>query len=411
MDVVVERCAGLDVHKKTVTACVRTPSRSGGERRRRVRTFATTNPGLEGLREWLVSRGVTHVAMESTGVYWRPVWAVLEGGFDLLLVNARHVKHVPGRKTDVKDSEWIAQLLECGLLKSSFVPPPPIRDLRDLTRLRKSLVRDRSRLVNRVAKVLELANVKLGSVVTDIMGKTGRAILDAMIDGEEDPQALAGLACGTLRRKRDQLAEVVPGLIRDHHRFLLQRHLRLIDELSSQITDLDARIEGVTRPFDAAVLLLESVPGVARRSAEAILAEIGDDMSKFPTPADFASWARVCPGNHESAGKRRSARTGRGNAWLRDALSQVAWSAARVRGSYYRALYFRHKARGGPKRAIVVVQHAILVAIWHMLSRGTLHEDLGSDHFRERNRDRTKRHLLQRLRKIGIEVEVIESAA
>ena len=305
----------------------------------------------------------------------------------------------------------VAQLLECGLLKGSFVPPPPIRDLRDLTRLRKSLIRDRSRQVDRVARVLELANVKLGSVVSDIMGKTGRAILDAMIEGEEDPQALAGLACGTLRRKRDQLAEVAPGLIRDHHRFLLQRYLRLIDELSRQIEDLDARIEGVSRPFDAALLLLGSVPGVGRRSAEAILAEIGDDMSKLPTPGDFASWARVCPGNHESAGKRRSARTGRGNAWLRDALSQVAWAAARVRGSYYRALYFRHKARSGPKRAIVVVQHAIMVAIWHMLSRGTFHEDLGSDHFRERDTDRTKRHLLQRLRKIGVEVEVIESAA
>ncbi|WP_420462980.1 IS110 family transposase [Candidatus Palauibacter sp.] len=411
MDVVIERCAGLDVHKKTVTACVRTPSRGGGERGRRVRTFTTTNPGLEGLREWLVSCGVTHVAMESTGVYWRPVWAVLEGDFDLLLVNARHVKHVPGRKTDVKDSEWIAQLLECGLLKGSFVPPPAIRDLRDLTRLRKSLIRDRSRQVNRVAKVLELANIKPGSVVSDIMGKTGRAVLDAMIEGEEDPWVLAGLARGTLRCKRDKLAEVISGLIRDHHRFLLQRHLRLIDELSGQIEELDDRIEGVTRPLNAALLLLESVPGVGRRSAEAILAEIGDDMSKFPTPGDFASWARVCPGNHESAGKRKSARTGKGNAWLRDALSQVAWAAARVRGSYYRGLYFRHKARGGPKRAIVVVQHALLVAIWHMLSRGTLHEDLGQDHFRAHDRDRTKRHLLQRLRKIGVEVKVIESAA
>ena len=335
MELVNERCAGLDVHKKTVVACVRTPAPSGASRRRKVtRTFATTMAGLVALRDWLGSEAVTQAAMESTGVYWRPVYAVLEPRFELLLVNARHVKNVPGRKTDVRDCEWLAQLLECGLLGGSFVPPPEFRDLRDLTRLRKVLVRERGRQVNRVAKILELANVKLGSVVTDIMGKTGRAILDAMIAGEEDPHALADLARGSLRRKRRQLAEVVPGLIRDHHRFLLRDLLDTIDHLSRRIDALDSRIEVATRPFSGVLELLQSVPGVGRRSAEAILAEIGDDMTKFPTARHFASWARVCPGNHESAGKRKPTSTGRGNAWLREALSQVAWGAARTKSSY-----------------------------------------------------------------------------
>ncbi len=410
MDVLIERCAGLDVHKKTVVACVRTPG-DGKRRRNGVRTFGTTMTGLEALGEWLGAHGVTHAAMESTGVYRCPVYAVLEERFALLLVNARHVRNVPGRKTDVRDSEWLARLLECGLLRGSFVPPREIRDLRDLTRLRKALVRDRSRQARRVAKILELANVKLGSVVADIMGVTGRAILRAMIEGEEDPHVLAGLARGSLVRKRAELAEAVPGLIRDHHRFLLRNHLDTIDHLSGRTEALDERIEAVTRPFAPALELLESVPGVKRRSAEAILAETGDDMSKFPTARHFASWARVCPGNHESAGKRRPASTGKGNPWLRAALSQVAWAAVRTKGSYYRALYHRHKARGGPKKAIVVVQHAILVAVWHMLSDGAMHEDLGPDHFRTRDGERKKRHLLARLRKLGVDVEVRSEAA
>ena len=315
MNVVIERCAGLDVHKKTVVACVRTPEEGRGKlRAKETRTFATAMKGLEALRAWLGSHGVTDVAMESTGVYWRPVYAVLEGGFRLLLVNARHVKHVPGRKTDVRDCEWIAQLLGCGLLKGSFVPPPEIRGLRDLTRLRKTLVEDRAAQVNRVGKILELANVKLASVVSSVMGVTGRRILEAMIDGEEDPKALANLARGSLRGKRRELAEVVPGLIRDHHRFVLRRHLELTDELSRRTDKLDMRIVTVTDiPFGAALDILESIPGVGRRSAGAILAEIGDDMSKFPTAGHFASWARVCPGNHESAGKRKPASIGKGN--------------------------------------------------------------------------------------------------
>ncbi len=411
MDLMNERCAGLDVHKKSVVACVRTPARSGGSRRRKVtRTFATTMAGLVALRDWLGSEAVTHAALESTGVYWRPVYAVLEPHFELLLVNARHVKQVPGRKTDVKDCEWLAQLLECGLLRGSFVPPPEFRDLRDLTRLRKVLVRERSRQINRVAKTLELANVKLGSVVSDIMGRTGRAILEAMIEGEEDPHALADLARGSLRRKRKQLAEVVPGLIRDHHRFLLRDLLGTIDHLSRRIDTLEVRIEEATRPFSAVLDLLQSVPGVRRRSAEAILAEIGDDMTRFPTARQFASWARVCPGNHESAGKRKPTSTGKGNTWLRDALSQVAWGAARTKSSYYRTLYYRHRSRGGPKKSIVVVQHAILTAIWHMLSTDSFHQDLGPDHLK-RDKARQTRHLLARLKKLGVDVHVREKPA
>ena len=413
MNVVIERCAGLDVHKKTVVACVRTPEGGRGKlRSRETRTFATAMKGLEALRAWLGSHGVTDVAMESTGVYWRPVYAVLEGDFRLLLVNARHVKHVPGRKTDVRDSEWIAQLLECGLLKGSFVPPPEIRDLRDLTRLRKTLVQDRTAQVNRVGKILELANVKLASVVSDIMGATGRRILDAMIDGEEDPKVLANLARGSLRGKRRELAAVVPGLIRDHHRFVLRRHLELIDGLSRQIDKLDMRIFAVTDiPFGAALDLLESIPGVGRRSAEAILAEIGDDMSPFPTAGHLASWARLCPGNRESAGKRKPASIGKGNSWLRKALAQVAWAAVRTGGCYYRALYHRKKAKGGSKKAIVAVQHALLVAIWHMFSTGSIHEDLGPDHFQRHDKKRRVRYLKAQIEKLGVNIRIVDEAA
>ena len=279
MDVLIERCAGLDVHKKAVVACIRGPDAGPGERRIQTRTFRTTMAGLEELRDWLGANGVTRAAMESTGVYWCPVYTVLEEHFELTLVNARHVKHVPGRKTDVKDSEWLAQLLECGLLRGSFISPREIRELRDLTRLRKALTRNRSRQVTWVAKIRELANIKLGSVVTNIMGKTGRAILDAMVGGEEDPRVLAGLARGSLVRKRTEIDESVTGLMRDHHRFLIRGHLDTIDHLTGRIRDLDLRIEEVVRPFEVSIELLETIPGVRRRSAEAILAEIGEDRT------------------------------------------------------------------------------------------------------------------------------------
>ena len=411
MDVVYVRCAGLDVHKATVVACVRIPGPRADARHAKTQTFATTLRGLEALAAWLTAHGVTHVAMESTGVYWRPVYAVLEGTVDLVLVNARHVQMVPGRKTDVRDCEWLAQLLECGLLRGSFVPPPAVRDLRDLTRLRKTLIRERGHHVNRIAKTLELANIKLGTVVTDLMGKTGRAILDALSAGRDDPAQLAGRAQGLLRKKQAALREAVEGRLTPHYAFLLQQHLSLIDALDAHLATLEVRIEAAMTPFADAAALMQTMPGVAARAAQAILAETGVDMSRFPTAAHFASWARLCPGNHESAGKRRPTSTGKGATWLRATLQEVAWAAVRTKKSYYRALYHRLKARGGPKKAIVAVQHALLVALWHMLTRHVPHQDLGADYFDRRHTERRRRHHVRRLEQLGYQVVLVEPAA
>lgn len=411
MNVVTERCAGLDVHKKTVVACVRLPGRRRGERRGEVQTFATTMRGLSELRTWLLAQEVTDVAMESTGVYWRPVHAALEGTVRLVLVNARHVKMVPGRKTDVKDCEWLAQLLECGLLRGSFVPPPPVRDLRDLTRLRKALIRERGHHVNRIAKTLELAQCKIGGVITDLMGKTGRAILHALSTGIDDPERLAACAQGNLRKKRAALREALPSRLTPHYAFLLQQHLSLIDALDAHIATLDTRIETAMAPFAEQATLVQTMPGVAKRAAEAILAETGVDMSQFPTAAHFASWARLCPGNHESAGKRHSTTTGKGATWLRATLQEVAWAAARTKKSYYRALYHRIKGRRGAKKAIVAVQHAMLVALWHMLKHRVVHHDLGVDYFDRRDTERVRRHHVRRLERLGYDVVLVEKAA
>jgi transposase len=411
MDLVYARCAGLDVHKVTVVGCVRVPGAQRGERKTETKTFATTLRGLRELAAWLTARDVTHVAMESTGVYWRPVYAVLEGVVQVLLVNARHVKMVTGRKTDVRDCEWLAQLLECGLLRGSFVPPAAVRDLRDLTRLRKALIRERGHHVNRIAKILELANIKLGSVVTDIMGKTGRAILQALSAGRDDPAQLAGLAQGSIWNKRDALREAVEGRLTPHYAFLLQEHLALIDTLDTHIATLDARIEVAMAPFADAAALLRTMPGVGTWAAQAILAETGVDMAAFPTAAHFASWARLCPGTHESAGKRRPVPTGQGATWLRATLQEVAWAAVRTKKSYYRALYHRLKARRGPKKAIVAVQHAMLVALWHMLTRQVPHQDLGPDYFARRNTARIRRHHVRRLEQLGYRVLLVEDAA
>ena len=410
MEVVFERCAGLDVHEQTVVACVRKPGERARQRRGEVRTFSTVMRGLEELKGWLRSEGVSHVAMESTGVYWRPVYSVLEGSFELLLVNARHIKGVPGRKTDVRDCEWITQLLECGLLRASFVPPQEVRDLRDLTRLRKSLVRERSDHVNRIAKTLELANIKLASVASDIMGKSGRAILEALIAGNEDPEQLAGLAQGLLKKKTDQLREALCGRMNPHYAFLLKQHLKLIDTYNAQIAELDARLEECMRPFAEPYQRLQSIPGVGARAAQTIIAEIGVDMSRFPTAANLASWARLCPGVHESAGKRQPARTGKGAMWLRATLQEAAVSAARTKGTYYQAFYFRVKARQGKKTAIVAVQHSMLVTIWHMLSEGIPHKDLGADYFQRRDKLRICRHHVHRLRQLGYAVTISEAA-
>ncbi len=411
MDVVYARCAGLDVHKATVVACVRLPGPRPDTRHAETQTFATTLRGLEALAAWLTAHGVTHVAMESTGVYWRPVYAVLEGTVDLVLVNARHVKMVPGRKTDVRDCEWLAQLLECGLLRGSFVPPQAVRDLRDLTRLRKTLIRERGHHVNRIAKTLELANIKLGTVVTDIMGKTGRAILQALSAGRDDPAQLAACAQGLLRKKQAALREAVAGRLTPHYAFLLQQHLSLIDALDAHLATLEARIDAAMAPFAEAAALLQTMPGVASRAAQAILAETGVDMSRFPTAAHFASWARLCPGNHESAGKRRPTTTGKGATWLRATLQEVAWAAVKTKKSYYRALYHRLKARAGPKKAIVAVQHALLVALWHMLTRWEPHQDLGVDYFDRRHTERRRRHHVRRLEQLGYQVVLVEPAA
>lgn len=409
MEIIIERCAGLDVHKQVVVVSVRMPG-EGGKRRVETQTFSSMSEELLKLSDWLSSHGVTHVAMESTGVYWRPVYALLEDEFEVLLVNARHVKNVPGRKTDVRDSEWLAQLLECGLLKGSFIPPRPIRDLRDLTRYRKVLIRERGHHVNRVEKTLELTNIKISSVVTDIMGKTGRAILQAVIAGETNPDRLADLAQGLLKNKKAALREAVKGKITPHYAFLLEQQLRIIDELTRRIEEFDARIEASMRPFDEAYRCAMSMPGIAERSAQAILAEIGTDMSRFPTPGNLVSWARVCPGNNESAGKRRSSATGKANGWLRATLNEAAWAAARTKNSYYRALYQRMKARQGPKKAIGAVQHAMLRALWYMLSRHVLHQDLGADYFTRNNVARVSRHHVRRLEQLGYRVTLEEAA-
>ena len=410
MDICYERCAGLDVHKKTVVGCVRVPDQGGGKRKSETKTFSTITGGLLELSDWLESHGVTHVAMESTGVYWRPVYAILEDGFELLLVNARHVKMVPGRKTDVRDCQWLAQLLECGLLRGSFIPPKPIRDLRDLTRYRKVLIRERGHHVNRVQKTLELANIKLASVATDIMGKTGRAILEQLIAGQEDPEELVELAQGLLRKKTKELRDALVGRMTPHYRFMLKQQLAVIDELEQHIAEFDERIEVAMHPFERAYELAQTLPGVAQRASQAILAEIGVDMSRFPSSAHLASWARICPGNHESAGKRLRTSTGKGNPWLRATLQEAAWAASRTKNSYYHALYHRLKARRGAKKAIVAVQHAMLAALWHMLTHGEVHQDLGNDHFDRRNKDRIKRHHLRRLRQLGYDVELQEAA-
>jgi transposase len=408
MELVHARCAGLDVHKATVVACVRVPGAQPGERNAERQSFRTTLRGLRELLAWLISHGVTHVAMESTGVYWRPGFAVLEGSIHVRLVNARHVKMVPGRKTDVRDCEWLAQLLECGLLRGSFVPPAAVRDLRDLTRLRKTLIRERGHHVNRIEKILELANIKIGTVITDIMGKTGRAILQALSAGLDDPAPLAARAEGLLRKKQAALPEAAEGRMTPHYAFLLQRHLALIDTLDDHIATLDPRIEAAMAPFAETAALVQTMPGVRARAAQAILAETGMDMSPFPTAQHFASWARLCPGNHESAGKRRPATTGQGAAWLRATLQEVAWAAVKTKKSYYRALYHRLKGRRGPKKAIVAVQHAMLVALWHILTRRVSHQDLGVDYYARRNTARIRRHHVRRLEQLGYQVTLVE---
>ncbi len=412
MQVLYERCCGLDVHKVTVAACVVVPG-PGGVPRKEVRTFGTMTADLLALGDWLAAQGVTHVAMESTGVYWKPVWNLLEERFSLLLVNARHVKAVPGRKTDVRDSEWLADLLRHGLLRASFVPGRGQRELRELTRYRTSLVQERSAEVNRLQKTLEGANIKLAGVATDVLGLSARRMLAALVAGIADPAAVAELAQGRLREKIPQLERALVGRFGAHRRFLVAEQLAHIDFLDERIDRVGAEIAERMRPFaamTAAVERLDTIPGVGRRTAEILVAEIGVDMTRFPTAAHLASWAGMCPGNDESAGKRRSGRTRRANPWLRTALVEAAHAAARTKNSYLGALYRRLAARRGKKKATVAVGHAILVIAYHMLQDGTVYQDLGPAHFDERDRDAVERRLVRRLQRLGYKV-TLEPAA
>jgi transposase len=374
MDLIHPCCAGLDVHKKTVVACVR---RAGPDGRvdREVRTYRTLTADLIALADWLDAEGVGPVAMESTGVYWKPVFHLLEGRFEVLLVNAHHLKQVPGRKTDVKDAEWIAQLLQYGLLEASFLPPPPIRELRDLTRGRAQLVRERAGVANRIHKVLEDANLKLASVATDVLGASGRAMLGALIGGRDDPAELAELARGSLRKKIPELTAALRGFVGDHHRFLLRALLRQVEQLEGLIAEYDARIEHAMAPFVEAAARLESIPGLGARAAEVIVAEIGVDMTAFPTAGHLASWAGMCPGNNESAGRRRTGKTTKGSQWLRTVLVQVAWSASHTKETILGVTYRRWAKRLGKKKALVALGHKILVLIYKLLKDRALYQE------------------------------------
>ncbi|MEY3827012.1 MAG: hypothetical protein RLZZ148_1830 [Cyanobacteriota bacterium] len=404
MQVVHEKCAGLDVHKKTVVACVITPKDKGGWEKE-IRTFSTMTKDLLNLSDWLTSKGCTHVAMESTGEYWRPVFNILEGNLEVILVNARHIKAVPGRKTDIKDAQWIAELLQHGLLRASFIPPVEQRDLRDLTRHRSNFVRERVNLVNRVQKVLEGANIKLGCVASDVLGVSGRAMLGAIVDGNSSPELMAELAQGTLRQKQDLLVEALEGRVRPHHKFILAQLLGIIDGIDETISQFDREIEDYCRPFAEAVELVDTIPGVAKRTAEIIVSEIGTDMSRFPSAEHLAAWAGLAPGNYESGGKTLSASTRKGNRFLRTILVQSAHALARTK-TYLAAQYRRLSARRGKKRAAVAVAHSILVIAYHLISRHEPYRDLGDDYFDQKRPESVKKRLVKRLEKLGYQVNL-----
>jgi transposase len=408
----VERCAGLDVHQASVTACVRVPGH-GGEHQEEIQTFATTTAGLLALRDWLGSFAVTLVGMESTGIYWRPVYYLLEDRFECWLLNAEHLHNVPGRKTDVKDAAWICQLLEHGLVRPSFVPPKPIRELRDLTRYRKALIEERARHVQRLHKVLEDAGIKLASVASKTLGVSGRAMIEALVQGTRDPLVLAELARGTLRRKIPELREALEGRFGPHHALLASEMLSLVDHVEESIERLSTRIEELIAPFAHQVALLHTIPGVNRRTAEVLIAECGADMSRFPTASHLASWAGMCPGNNESGGKRRSGRTRKGSKWLRKALVEAAHSAARSKGTYLSAHYARIRGQRGPARASVATGHSILVIAYHLLSNNEPYSDLGADYFIQRQtKDAYRNRLVRQLERMGYDVtlEPVEAA-
>ena len=403
MEVLYRRCCGLDVHKPTVVACLRLVS--GGKVNMEVRTFETTTASLIALSEWLAQNGCTHIAMEATGIYWKPVWHILaDGEFQLVLANSAHMKNVPGRKTDVNDATWLAELLAHGLIRASFVPDTQTQELRTLLRTRKQLVREKASHILRVQKTLEDANIKLESVITDVIGMSGRAMIEAIIAGESDPAKLANLANYRLKASQGKLREAVRGRVTEHHRFLLRLHLNQIDALGAAIATIDRQVEAGIAPFRAAVEQVSTVPGIRDIGAQVIVSEIGTDMSRFPSDGHLISWAGLCPRNDESAGKRRSNRLRKGAPWLKTTLVQCAWAAVRKKDSYLQAQFLRLKARRGPKKAIIAVAASILTAIYHMLKDGTTYQDLGSNHFQNRSKSRQTLRLVKRLTDLGYEV-------
>jgi transposase len=405
MEVLHPRCCGLDVHKETVVACVRLVI--DGKLVKEVRTFSTTTAGLIELSEWLTETKCTHVAMEATGVYWKPVWHILaDDGFQLVLANAAHIKNVPGRKSDVKDSDWISDLLAHGLIRPSFVPDGPTQEMRTFLRTRKQFVHEKGSHILRIQKTLEDANIKLDSVITDIIGVSGRKMIEALIAGERDPAKLASFADRRLKASQQTLRQVLRGRVTAQHRFLLRLHLDQIDALDAAIARIDREVEASIAPFRTAVEQVRTVPGIKSLAAQTILSEIGIDMSRFPSGGHLISWACICPRSDESAGKRRSTRIRKGSPWLKTTLVQCAWAATRKKGSYLQAQYYRLRARRGPKKAIVAVAASILTAIYHMLKDGTMYQDLGPNHFDARAKERQKNRLIKRLADLGYAVEL-----
>jgi transposase len=409
MHTVVERCCGLDIHQASVVACILI--QEGRTARKEIRTFSTMTRDLEALRDWLMAQGVTHVAMESTGVYWKPVHAILYGSFELIVANAHHIRHVPGRKTDVKDAEWIAELVRHGLITASFVPPPAIAELRDLTRYRRKVVESQATERNRTLKLLESANVKLSAVATDVFGVSGMAMLKALIAGDAAPADMADLAKGRLRRKLGPLAQALDGRLTETHRFLLKLQVNRLAEMERDILALDQLIAEKAKPYGRQIGLLIRIPGVDRQIALVIIAEIGVDLSHWPTAQKLAAWAGVCPGNHESAGKARSGRTRQGNLYLKSALFLAATTAARTRGSYLKDKYHRLKARRGAKRAGMAIAHKILIAAYHMLTEGTDYVELGEAYLDKLAEKRITRGLVHRLSNLGYKVTLEQQQA
>jgi transposase len=410
MELLHPHCAGLDVHKESVVACLR--HMVDGKVTAVVKTFQTTTQELMALSDWLSAEGCTHIAMEATGVYWKPVWHVLsDGGFELVLCNATHVKNVPGRKTDVNDATWLADLLAHGLVRASFVPPEPTQQMRDLLRTRKQFVRERSGHVQRIQKTLEDANIKLDSVITDIVGLSGRRMIEALIAGQTDPEALAALAHSRIHASKQELEAALRGRVKAHHRFMLRLHMDHLQALDAAIACIDQEVSAQLEPFRVAVEMLTTIPGISSLAAEVMVSEIGIDMSRFKTEGHLISWAGLCPKNDQSAGKRRSNRMRKGAPWLKTTLIQCAWAASRSKGTYLQAQYLRIRSRRGPKKAIGAVAGSILTAAYHMLKNGTLYQDLGANHFDCRQKGKQVLRLVNRLQNLGFIVQITSMAA